>query len=80
MCTQGKTSDHTNRRKEKGYRLLSCIHVRKRITLCVRALRALFRAGERTDLFFVLNPLELPNRPFLGDAVDPVDALIIALP
>lgn len=80
MYTQGKTSDHTNRRKENGYHLLSCIHVRKRITLRVRALRALFRAGERLDLFFVRNPLELPYRPFFGDAVDPVDAFIIALP
>ncbi len=65
--------------KKKGiasYPAFTCVSV----LLSVRALRALFRAGERLDLFFVRNPFELPYRPFLGDAVDPVDALIIALP
>ncbi len=59
-----------------SYPAFTCVSV----LLSVSAPCALFRAGERTDLFFVLDPLELPYRPFFGDAVDPVDALIIALP
>ncbi|MBA7680403.1 hypothetical protein ES703_88718 [subsurface metagenome] len=51
------------------------------VLLSVSAHCALCSAQARDfDLFFVRDPLELPYRPFFGYTVDPVDALVIALP